>query len=341
METQEHTTNIRRKYETIIQTFRDWIIRDALIMLHEDLRKPDLPGISGVPQDDVFMMRANQVVLALFKNDLAAASERMLRGLIQETQAYDKATGNRHHLGALYANTALACIAQGNYDQGIVEILAAAREDEETRGVPSNESFAVTDLLEEVFDLTRKNVLVVVQNIDSSLTLTSIKDLKSTLGNVREYAFLAYAHQALAHIDINQDTPNEFSRMQVFSALRNLSCLLEVELKTLAGNMQNTLYPTVQTLFGGKTWWKAFKDTREKIGATQKSTRPVDDRLKDAIALSPSNPDVRFWRSLLVAYIVRNYTAHQMETHCALVHTYSQHTLAHIVHTMIAAPSHR
>ena len=336
----QEITNIQKVYETVIQTFRDWIIRDALTMLHEDLRNPDLPEISGVPQDDIFMMRANQVVLAFFSNDLTAASERMLRGLIQETQAYDKETGNRHHLGALYANTALACIAQGNYDQGIVELLAAARDDEDTRGVPRSESFAVTDLLENVFDLTRKSALALAHSIDAGLTLASVKNLKGVLGDIPEYAFLAYARQASTHIETNRDFPNEFSQMQVFSALRNLSCLFEVELKALAGAKEKTFHPTMQVLFeDNTTWWTSFENTRKKIGATQNSPRSVDDQLKDAIALSPSDPDMVFWKSLLVTYIVRNYTVHQMETQCALVQIYSEEALGHILHAIIAAPA--
>jgi hypothetical protein len=38
---------------------------------------------------------------------------------------------------------------------------------------------------------------------------------------------------------------------------------------------------------------------------------------------------------------VRNYTIHQLETPCALVQSYAQEALGHILHVMITTPEYR
>lgn len=200
---------------------------------------------------------------------------------------------------------------------------------------------AAETLLEEYFSKPAGNTaLILVQPIDPSITLANLKSLRKLLGFPRQYAFLAYVHLAAMHEEANRQSPNEFSQLQLFSAIRSLSSLLEVQLKTISGNMQDTFFPALKTLFENKPWWKAFDAKRQAIGATRGSNRPIDDQLRDAIAISPMDDESRFWKSLLVAYIVRNYTTHQLETQCALVQSYARETLGHILHVMITAPNY-
>jgi hypothetical protein len=255
------------------------------------------------------------------------------------TLSYREEIGNWRHAGALHANTAAACAAQGNIDQAVIELLKAAQDDVETYGVEKGDSFAITNLLQDYFCIpVRNEALRVVQTVNPAPTIADVESLCRFLGD-REYAFLAYVRLAVVHEEANQEFPNEFSQLQIFSALRSLSSLLEVELKTIAGSMETTFFPTIKTLYEDG-WWQDFDNKRRVIGATHGSTRPVDDQLRDAIAINPTDDDSRFWKSLLIAYIIRNYTTHQLETQCALVQSYSQEALGHILHVMMTASRH-
>lgn len=338
MNFEQHLAEIQEHSRIKLQAVLAEVIGSAVAMLKEDIQNPNLTGPDIPP--DAFMLRANRVGLALFQAGAFALAERLYRALVEETLKYRQETGTWRHVGALYANTAGACAAQGNLDQAVIELLKAAQEDVTTYNVPKSDSFAITGLLQEYFGKpVRNKALTIVQSVNPTLTLADVESLCQFLGD-REYAFLAYVHLASFHEEANQQFPNEFSQLQIFSALRSLSSLLEVQLKTIAGNMQATFFPTLEALYKNSKWREAFDSARKRIGATQKSNRSVDDQLGDAIAITPTDDDSRFWKSLIIAYIIRNYTTHQMETQCALVQSYSREALGHILHVMITASRH-
>jgi tetratricopeptide (TPR) repeat protein len=320
-----------------VAAFREETTHNVEVMFREDIRALDLPALPGVPDDDVFMMRANQAALALFDNQFYAASERLYRSMIEATQTYDHDHDAKHHLGALYASVALACIAQGNFDQGIVELLKAAQDDVETRSIPRRDSYAITGLLEEQLDRFRQEALRAAQRIDPALTMTNLAELRSVLGDLREYAFLAYVRLALLHKEANQQFQNEFSQLQMFNALRGLSSLFEVELKIINGNMEGKLLPVITSLYKSKTWWKDFFNGLSAVKGRSKPFRPIDDQIRDSVALKPTDADSRFWKSLIVIYIVRNYTIHQLETYCALIQDHYEEVFQNIMYAMITA----
>lgn len=338
MDFQQHLAKTREHFRVKLQTVQREVIGSAIAMLQEDIQKPEhnRHDVSS----DKFMLRANQVGLALIQNGYFAVAERLYRDLAKKTLEYRQQTGNWRHVGALYANTAAACAAQRNLDQAVVELLKAAQDDMETYKVPKSDSFAIRGLLQEYFgNPVRNAALTIVQKVNPTLTLPDVESLCGFL-EVREYAFLAYVHIAWVHEKTTRRFSNEFSELQIFSALRSLSSLLEVELKTIAGNMQATLFPTLKTLYENKCWWQAFDNKRIAIEATRGSSRPVDNQLKDAIAITSTDDDSSFWKSLLIAYIVRNYTTHQMEVQCVLVQSCSLEALGHILHVMITASRH-
>lgn len=339
MDFQQYLAETQKHFRDKLQAVQEEAIGGALAMLREDIQNPELSGPEVSP--DTFMLRANQVGLALLQNGFFAVAERLYRSLVKETLKYRQETKNWRHAGALYANTAAACAVQGNLDQAVVEFLKAAQDDKETYKVAKSNSFAITGLLQEYFGKPiRHAALRIVHKVNPTLTVADVQSLCRLL-DAREYAFLAYVHVAWVHEKTTQQFPNEFSQLQIFSALRSLSSLLEVELKTIAGNMQSTFSPTLRALYGNKGWWQAFNNKRIAIRATWRSNRPVDDQLEEAIAIIPTDDGSSFWKSLLIAYIVRNYTAHQMEVQCALVQSYSQEALAHILHVMTTASRHR
>jgi hypothetical protein len=343
MDSKRDLSAIREGFLNKLKGVQSEVIETAVAMLRDDIQDPHRTGPDASPDD--FMIRANQIGFGLFQGEFFAIAERMYRALVHETLRYRQETGNWRHAGALYVNTAGACAAQGKFDDGVVELLKAEQDDMKTYGVAKDDSYAVTRLLQDYFtNPIRKEALKIVQRVNPTLALADIKALAGLLGR-REYAFLAYMHLALRHGNINREFSNEFSQLQIFSALRSLSALLEVELKSLSGT-NDTLYPAIVALYGGdrekrKAWWPAFEDTKNnKVKATQDSPRSVDEQLRDTIAIGPTDDDSRFWKSLLIAYIVRNYAIHQLETQCALVQDSSDEALGHILHVMTTASRH-
>ncbi len=331
-------THANEKLSAAVTLVRE-VVAEALSMFQQDILDPRLNDIPKEP--DWFMARANYVGLALFDNGMFEFAEQLYLRLADETCKYRAKAGEHRHAGALYANVAGARFAQGIVDAGVVALLKAAQEDTVTYGIPApKHSYAIQGLLKDYFgDPLRKASLEFGQQVNPSLVITDVEDLCKRLGQ-HEYAFLAYIHLAVMHMTANQESPNEYSQLQIFSALRSLSSLLEVELKEISGNKNKTLFPTIETLFGNKAWWGTFDHNRNQVGAIQKSSIPVDNQLRDAIAIVPTDDHSLFWKSLLVAYILRNYTIHQLETQCALVQTYSQEALGHILHVMITADRH-
>jgi|AntAceMinimDraft_16_1070373.scaffolds.fasta_scaffold02544_4 hypothetical protein len=325
---------------TIVQSE---VMETAVAMLQEDIENPDLTGPDAPA--DAFMFRANQIGFGLFEEGFFAIAERMYRALVQEALRYREETGSWRHAGALYVNTAGACAAQGKLDQAVVELLKAAQDDVKTYKVAADDSYAITGLLQDYFgNPVRQKALKTAQRVNPALTLTDMEDLGDRL-EIWEYSFLAYTHLALVYEAANQQFPNKFSQLQIFSALRSLSALLEMELKKLSGT-DKTLFHAITALYGGdkkkrKAWWHAFEYTKNNKGkAIKDSPRLPNDQLRDAIAICPTDDDSRFWKSLLIAYIVRNYTIHQLETECALIQDYSDEVLGHILHVMTTAPRH-
>lgn len=332
---EKNRTEVFQRYNERLQATRQEIISEAIRMLQEDIQNPQLNSTEALP--DAFMLRANEVGRALLLNGFYAVAEKLYRMLADVTTRYRQTTNNWRHAGALFANIATACVAQGSIDRAIVELLKASNEDIQTYNIAPQDSFAITGLLQDYFARpTREFALGVVQQLDPNITFTDVESLCQFLGQ-REYAFLAYLHTVSLHEIANRQSTNEFSQLQIFNALRSLSALLEVELKLISGVMEAGLFDTLRNLYGNTSWWSGFDDTRKKIGATQKSSRSVDDQLRDAMAINPTNDVSTFWKSLLIAYIARNYTTHQLEIQSALVQSYSLETLRHILYVMITA----
>lgn len=337
-ELQEHLERLRSRFGDSSRRFKEEIFSEALAMLREDIENPTLTGASVHP--DTYMLRANQVGLALLEAGFPAAAGELYRQLAKEVLEYRQRTGHWRHAGALFANWAAAFALQGDLDGAVLSLLRAASDDVVTYRMIPQRSFAITDLLEQYFlRPAREESLRLAQNVNPSVTLDDIESIRNALGEP-EYAALAYVLIAVKHEKARAQFPNVFSDLQVLGALRSLSALLEVQLKNIAGDLSLTMFPAMEALYKAQPWWEAFNQTRKKVGATRKSTVPVDDQLRDAIALTPSNGDERFWKSLLVAYIVRNYTTHQLERGSALVRLYPEEALGHILHVMGTATKH-
>ena len=328
-------SEIRAHYRERIKNFQQELFGQALVFFHEDIQNPLLTGPDVLP--DAFMFRANMIGLALLENGFFSVAEKLYRVLSYETLKYRNETGNRRHAGALFANTGTACAAQGNFDKAVVELLRAGKEDELTYKIAPKDSFAIEGLLQIYFGKPiRSTVLTIAQQAISSIKIEDIEGLSGILGS-NEYAFLSYAYIAVTHEEAIKVFPNDFSQLQILTALRNLSALLEVVLKKFKGNINETFFPTIEGLFCTKNWWHDFENARRSIGATKKSGISVDNQLSASISIVPTDNNSQFWKSLLIAYITRNYTAHQMDFSSALIQKYSHEVLGHILSVMIVA----
>jgi hypothetical protein len=337
MEFQQQLENLQAHYLDITSKFQQDVIGEAVGLLKSDIENPQLTMPDAHP--DAFMLRANQIGIALLKSGLFSIAENLYRVLAAQTLEYRGKTSQWRHAGALFANAGTALAAQGDFDKAIIELLKAAKEDEQTYHIDSHHSFAIKDMLEAYFGKPiKEKALLVAQKANPSITSGDLNVLVGNLG-AYEYAFLSYVYIAITHEEAKMVFPNEFSYLQMLTALRNLSALLEVSLKTLNGNMDETFHPTLKNLYGAKTWWSSFENQRLLVGATMNSKIPTDTQLKNAVGIITTDDISLFWKSLLVAYIVRNYTAHQMVFSGQLVQNYSQEALAHILNVMIMAPS--
>lgn len=335
MDFDQHLQELHKQYGEGIQQFQRDILSQAVGMLRADIQDPKLTSPDARP--DAFMLRANQIGISLLENGLFSLAERLYRILAKETIDYRRDPDRWRHAGALFANTGTACAAQRNIDQAVIELLKAVKEDERTYKIPPQDSFARTDLLQEYFGKPARNIaLALVKNVNPNIALADIEQASSKFGR-NEYALWSYVYIAGAHEEANKIFENDFSDLQIFSSIRNLASLLEVRLKTLSGNPNQTLFPTITSLYHAKAWWNAFETERGRIGAIQNSTIPIDDQLRDSINIVPSSNESLFWRSLLVAYIARNYTTHQMDISSPLIQLHSSAVIGHILNAMIFA----
>ena len=323
---------VHERYKSQLAVTRQSIIDDALSLLREDIADPALntPPI----EPDAFMFRANQIGIALIENGFSAFAATLYGEMLALTLKYRLESGQERHAGALFANRAAAWATQGNVDAMTISLLQAADDDVRTYGVQAADSFAITGLLKSYFvDPVRKEALMIAASVNPALTLSDFADLGALLAD-KELAFLQYVQLALLHIDIQTRYRNLFSDLQILSALRSLSSLLEVELKSLAKKMDLDLGQTITYLFGSKSWWRPFVRQRDRIF---RASRATDSRLVAALGLVPSDDDASFWKSLIVIHIVRNYTVHQLDTQTTLVQQHARDALGHILHVMLVA----
>ena len=277
----QELSEIRKRYGRGLGALRSSAISDALALLREDIQDP---GRNDPKRPDLFMLRANHIGLALFDTGMYSTADEFYRQLIAMTEQYCKETGQVRHTGAMWANRAGASVMQGNYDRAVVMLLRAADNDVTTYHISRAESYAITGLLQDYFIApTRNGTLEVVQAVDPRVSLGDLESLGGILGNM-EYALLAYVRLCLEHEKINAGFPNEFSRLQIFGSLRNLSSLLEVELKLLCSNMEEDLCPTIKAMFGQKRWWTSYEASgakwgrprsRESLSMTASATRSL------------------------------------------------------------------
>lgn len=313
------------------------LLTQARWMIREDIENEELND----KHPDAYMLRANQAGLALLDGGFYGLAEQLYKALLEEVDYYIEATEAQRHKGALYANIAASCFFQGNVDRAIIYLLKAAESDIVTFENVNNpaDSFAITGLLKDYFiSPTVAEILNFIALIDPNTTKQDVENLLHSFNSSdRKFAFLAYTYLAMSHRGVISNFSNEFSLLQIFSALRSLASFMEVHFKDLTGvqPLPTTLFPAIEQLFMGKSWWNAFNNKRLHIKNNYAS---IDDRLNQAFNVTMNNNDSRrYWRSLLVAYFVRNHTVHKLDITGSWIQSHADECFAHILYAMIKA----
>jgi hypothetical protein len=139
-----------------------------------------------------------------------------------------------------------------------------------------------------------------------------------------EFALLSSTGTLLRQLEIlaSRDTAaRRFSQLQIITAFRNICTLLKIRLKQVTGATA-LFYDVLQTGYRKNlAVWARFEAEKNHCGMSSRSETPYAMRLRYALSpySSPASHRERFADSLLVAYIVRNYAAHDMDISGPLV----------------------
>lgn len=210
-------------------------------------------------------------------------------------------------------------------------------------GTPTDQSFALLEMFDHSFGKpAREFALEAAKNVNFRVISNEIAQLSDSLATSK-YAFLAYLHIGRSHETEAQELESDFSYLQKLNVIRSLSILLEGEIRKVCGTRKESILKSLEKHPDPIKipWFKAFDDQRRNVGAINNTTKSADDQLREAMATTATTEDERFWRSLLVGYIVRNYSAHQMDITPTFLRSSFKIVVGHIVNAMIHAPSYR
>jgi len=271
---------------------------------------------------------------------LAAQIYEMLAiGTVQWRETSDQP----RHAGRFYANLGTARALLGDVDRACIAFWRAAEEDQLTNGTDPKKSFAISEMFESSFgNPAREFAWEAAKSVNFRVVADEIKTLSDSLGPSK-YAFLAYLHVGRIHETEAHGLESDFSYLQKLNVIRSLSVILETEIRKVCGTTKESILKSLErhALAGKIIWYNDFDARRVAVGATLQSTTPVDDQLKAALSTTVTCDDQRFWRSVLIGYIARNFSAHQMDITPSFLRTSFKLVVGHIVNAMIYAQNYR
>lgn len=316
-------TAIARLYESA----QEW----ALVQLRQDIVNPDL---ATVP--DGYIYRANAVCLGLMGAGQYEMAERIYDNLIKQVDAYHESGGQRKHRGALIANQAVCHILSGKFDLGIPRLLfTAIDEDWQTYGVPEPSSHAMTILTSQFEEPSVELIRMWCEGPmwpakGGRLQTHQVRETAELLGPGRwsVYAVMRRTQEVWAtHLRY----PSAYAAPRLLDGLRGVCVALEDSAKRIGRNSTDattqkkfavpgtlTLKPSLDRLFApsASVWWSEL-ETIVKRGLTKFAftTAAADfrDNLASLLALPDSTTDELITKSLAVALLCRNYSAHELQ----------------------------
>ena len=337
---EEELQAIYQEFRNLLQQTRHEIGLQGRKTLGVDIGDPRITG-DGAPDPDAFMIRANQIGLAIFDEGFYALAEQYYEELQHYTEEYRDGKGWRH-AGALMANRGVACWAQGNVEHAVkLWVDTAQREDSRTYQVDLLDSPAVNALYERyVRKEAREFAELAAQSVEPSVTEDEVvllcERLRTSRDGQLEFALMDCLTTALRNTG-ERMPGNVFSAWRCLTALRNLACLMEWQLKTIAKVPDAKLYQALVEVFKQEHWWGKCQSALNEAGADEKGGVPVERLIVKAIEGGFNGASAPPAQSVLVAWGIRNHTVHWMDTAGELVTEYSMQALGHVLNVMIAA----
>jgi hypothetical protein len=300
--------------------------------------KYDDPSLDPVE----FAIPANDFGATLIWNFHYELAERFFGILAAQTIHYRESTGRHRHAGSFYANQGAARALMGDMAGAFDLFERAAAEDKKSSGTDREKTFAMTTMFDSyVGDYGLDFAVKTASSVDGRIGLPEIKVLCDRLGNERPY-FLTVLHEArLSEKTDTSKIQKSVLASERLNILRRLGILLEAETRNLYGVDEGSILIVFQNHKGRGTWFDDFDNRRKAIKATKNNPAPVEDQMKDALSTPTSSDEEKFWQSLLVGYVIRNYTAHQTEVDDYLAIQHFKEGVGHVVNALYWLPNYK
>jgi len=314
------------------------VARESLVKM---IGMPDADRKSFGPDGDA--IDADFIALKLVLAEQPALASQIYRMLAEETVSWREKHGQHRHAGRFLANLGACLALLGDVDRACIAFWRAAKDDELTTQTLPQNSFAIREMFDHYFGKpARQFAWKATNRVNFRVAPEQIEDLSRSLGT-NEYAFVLYLHVGKTYQEEAADFESDFSYLQKLNVIRSLSVVLESELRNMwgisSGTMRQVLVQHHES--GSLPWFPDFDRRRVDIGATLSSVTPVDDQLRGALGTTVITDEERFWRSILVAYVVRNYSAHQTDISPNFLRGDFETVIGHIVDAMVHAPNYK
>lgn len=321
--------------------FQQTLKQAAKESLVKTIGMPDADRRGFGPNGDA--IGADFIGVKLLAAEQPALAGQIYRSLADETVAWREKHGQHRHAGRFLANLGACLALTGDIDRACIAFWRAAQEDELTSNTLPENSFAIREMFDHYFGRqAREFAWTAANRVNFRVDLEQVEHLSRSLGT-NEYAFVLYLHVGKTYEEEAADFESDFSYLQKLNVIRSLSVVLESELRNIWGIPSGTLREVLveHHRSGRLSWFPHFDRRRVEVGATRSSVTPVDDQLREALATTVISDDERFWRNVLVAYIVRNYSAHQTDISPNFLRTDFVTVVGHVVNAMVHAPNYR
>lgn len=267
--------------------------------------------------------------------------------LIKEIEK--KKSGKQIHKGLALYHIGLSQINQGNFDEGIPNILAAYEEDKITYGKAEAEKFFAynfnKDFVENLSEIVEKNFFNEMKTILASNANLAAKSLKDFITNLDENERLFFAKTMTSKIT-SKFSKDLYTRVILWDNLRNLCLLSEIYLKR-RNRSTNMLGGQIPLTFQGESWLNIYRSHRGSRNGNDYTyyDSPADfkRKLQDLLTSGffDSNMETDFLaRVFLLSVLVRNFTAHnfdeyeQLLTDKSLYENVFKHVMFSVLYTL-------
>lgn len=329
----------------------------AVELLEVDITDAGLEAISQQNRD-IFVLRANQVGLALLYNRAYFQASIVFERLISNAQMYIQNSGNVRHLGALKANLGVAYILTGNYDAGVNLLLETATVDDvNTYQIPDpSQSYAITLLRDVLLNQVLDNIITICNqqfNIATGhpLTRENISTVANHLNPFGEVTLVSII-PLLQHSRWHQQVSTTFGRVRFMDGIRWLSALLESTVIRIGSNSLDqptrnrfnanriTLWEAYSNLFRGQGWWaqaERFRQDNQGITDVNRNDTDADiiQKYQQLLGLPHTTRDEILTQGVLLTRLTRNFAAHYLEAPTTVINQVGQELIRYQLLTLL------